>query len=42
MFFFCLSLVFVGEKGAVRQHKSTFHAVASVVRQEGFLELYNG
>lgn len=36
--FHCVS----GEKGAAREHKSTFHAISRIVRSEGFLSVYNG
>lgn len=31
-----------GEGGKVREHKTSFHAIARVVRSEGVLGLYNG
>lgn len=32
----------VGEGGAVRQHKTSLHAIARVIRDEGFFGIYNG
>lgn len=32
----------VGEGGKLREHKTSFHAIARVVRNEGVLGLYNG
>jgi solute carrier family 25 oxoglutarate transporter 11 len=31
-----------GEGGAVREHKTSLHAISRVVRGEGILGLYNG
>ena len=31
-----------GEGGAVREHKTSFHAISRVIRSEGVLGLYNG
>lgn len=32
----------LGEGGALREHKTSFHAISQVVRNEGVLGLYNG
>jgi len=37
-----LALCTPGEGGKVREHKTSFHAIARVVRSEGVLGLYNG
>ena len=31
-----------GEGGQLREHKTSFHAIAKVIRSEGFLGIYNG
>lgn len=31
-----------GAEGAVREHKTSFHAVVNIVRKEGFFGVYNG
>ncbi|XP_028397995.1 mitochondrial 2-oxoglutarate/malate carrier protein-like [Dendronephthya gigantea] len=31
-----------GAEGAMREHKTSFHAVVNIVRKEGFLGVYNG
>ena len=38
----CVYLLFAGEGGAVKEHKTSFHAIARVVRNEGMFGLYNG
>ncbi len=37
-----MSVFLSGEKGAAREHKSTFHAIGKIVRNEGVLSVYNG
>lgn len=37
-----ISCCCAGEGGKVREHKTSFHAIARVVRSEGVLGLYNG
>lgn len=37
-----LIIWFLGAGGAMREHKTSFHAVVSIVRKEGFLGVYNG
>ena len=32
----------LGVGGAVKTHKSSLHAIASILRQEGFFGVYNG
>lgn len=32
----------IGEGGAVRQHKTSLHAIGRVISEEGLLGLYNG
>ena len=32
----------LGEGGATRQHKTSLHAIARVLREEGFFGIYNG
>lgn len=43
---FCMEvtvlMLLAGEKGVVREHKSTFHAIAKIVRSEGVMSVYNG
>ena len=31
-----------GAEGAVREHKTSFHAIISIIRKEGFFGVYNG
>lgn len=37
-----ISITFVGEGGAAKIYNSTFHAIRTIVRQEGALKLYTG
>ena len=32
----------VGEGGAIKEHRTSFHAVARILRNEGFLGIYTG
>ena len=33
---------FLGVGGAAKTHKSSLHAIGSILQQEGFLGVYNG
>ena len=42
LFLCCRTVCIAGEGGAVREHKTSFHAISRVIRSEGVLGLYNG
>ena len=35
-------LLYLGIGGAAKTHKSSLHAIAAILRQEGFFGVYNG
>jgi len=36
------TLTFVGEGGKAREHKTSLHAIRSIMRNEGFIGMYTG
>ena len=41
-FMYIAILLTLGEGGAIRQHKTSLHAIARVIRDEGLFGIYNG
>lgn len=40
--YMCLNIIHLGVGGAAKAHKSSLHAIASILRQEGVFGVYNG